>query len=49
MPVQQIRNDKTQKLWFNEVDALYKGKTTGKEYTRYNLAFIKWFKQEYGN
>lgn len=41
-------DDTGEKLWFKEVEAIYKGNATGKEYTRYNLKFISWFSTKYG-
>lgn len=36
------------RLWFREVDIVHKGSKTGKEYTRYNNGFQKWFDFNYG-
>ena len=43
-----LKQEKPSKIWFKEVEAIYKGNSTGKEYSRYNRAFIEWFRQRYG-
>ena len=35
-------------MWFKEVAAIYQGNATGREYARYNQAFIDWFSIKYG-
>lgn len=43
-----VANARAEKLWFREVEAIYGGNATGREYARYNETFISWFSTKYG-
>lgn len=37
-----------ERLWFEELDVVYRGTSTGVEYTRYLTAFHEWHTETYG-
>jgi hypothetical protein len=41
--IEKVSEGENTRLWYKEIDALYKNTSTGKEYTRYNKDFQKWF------
>ena len=44
---ERIQHTQT-RLWYDEIDALYKGTETARKYRDYNLKFQSWFSEKYG-